>query len=713
MASSQVEIPSPSQSFGFILRDRNQNRVVYKKAQVKDNHHHHHHENLVDSWIQTLNKKKDVIAARSTEKKPAVLKSSPVETVKEIKPDESNKNNGASSLVQIWEARLLNRTSGGNSPSHNQSSPPVNSSRSDSGVSVQDSRSSESPPIDNNGDSEAEVSDDAETESSRSHGGSVSDSCRVADLIRRLSNEAKLVSGGGLSTIRTPRPCISSWSSSEKTVVTPRIRGRQAFTDLLMQMERDRHRELDSLVERNAVSRFTQRGRLQSMLRLRNLKRCQAVQDQNRSNSKLTGLNRVGSGGSSVLHLRERFHADADKRKDHNLMNKKTEVTADNKTIKNGGLTLEAFFKERLSLPNPKIAEATLRKEEEETLNVTVGSKMNCLDVQETREEVFTDEDSDEKEDEKKTPSSACINQETQKQDVVHESMEIDHCLEQQETSYLNGWEDEEEYEDERSYYGETNNDWLNEISRPRSYWEELRKTRYLEVMNTRSEKEDIRRLLERGPVTDFLQSGLRDQIDRLMMSRVQTHSKKHSEKWELQQEEEEEHRNENVEETEEEEEEEEEEQFTEGEEQDDGDDSSSSPIFASSPAGSWSCQDTEVNSTPVLSVHNPPSTEMELISDMRSQIQQLQQEMSLLRDSVKTCLSANTSLQQSVHRENPMKRKCCVCDETQVEAVLYRCGHMCTCLKCANELHWSGGKCPICRAQIMDVVRVFFDTRN
>lgn len=103
----------------------------------------------------------------------------------------------------------------------------------------------------------------------------------------------------------------------------------------------------------------------------------------------------------------------------------------------------------------------------------------------------------------------------------------------------------------------------------------------------------------------------------------------------------------------------------------------------------------------------------MELISDMRAQIQQLHQEMSLLRDSVKTCLDANASLQQSVQGEKPMKRKCCVCDETQVEAVLYRCGHMCTCLKCANELHWSGGKCPICRAQIMDVVRVFFDTRN
>ncbi|KAJ0233091.1 hypothetical protein HA466_0285440 [Hirschfeldia incana] len=710
MASSQVEIPSPSQRFGFILRDRNQNPVVYKKAPVKDNDNS---QNLVDSWIQTLNKKKD-----NKEKKLIVL-ASPVETVKEIKSDESNKN-GASSLVQIWEARLTNRSSGGNSPCHNQS--PVNSNRSGSGVSsVQDNCFPEYPPIDS-GDSDSGVESeiveaaisDAEIES-RSQS-SVSDSCRVADLIRRLSNEAKLISGGGLSTIRTPRPCISSWSSSLENkssfpMVTPRIRGRQAFTDLLMQMERDRHRELDSLLERNAVSRFTQRGRLQSMLRLRNLKRCQAVQDQNRSNAKPTGLNRIGSG-SSVLHLRERFHADAvnaaavvvDKRKDHHHLidNKTVDETTYNQRLK-------AFFKERLSLPNPKIEEATLRKEEE-TVNGTVGSKVNCLQLQETIEveEVCNDEDSEKKEEEKTSPSVG-INQETQTQDVVHESIEIDQCLEQQETSYLNGWEDEEEYEDEQSYYyGETNNDWLTEISRPRSYWEELRKTRYLEVMNTRSEKEDIRRLLERGPVTDFLQSGLRDQIDRLMMSRVQTHSTKHSESWEPQHEEEEEHRDAIVEETEE------EEPLTEGEEQDDRDDSSrssSSPIFASSPAGSWSCQDTEVTSTPVLTVHhNPPSHEMELISDMRSQIQQLQQEMSLLRDSVKTCLDTSASL---VHRENPMKRKCCVCDETQVEAVLYRCGHMCTCLKCANELHWSGGKCPICRAQIMDVVRVFFDTRN
>lgn len=63
----------------------------------------------------------------------------------------------------------------------------------------------------------------------------------------------------------------------------------------------------------------------------------------------------------------------------------------------------------------------------------------------------------------------------------------------------------------------------------------------------------------------------------------------------------------------------------------------------------------------------------MEIISDLRTQILQLQQEMSELRDSVKTCLDVNASLQKSVHLENPLKRKCCVCNETLVETLLYR----------------------------------------
>lgn len=97
---------------------------------------------------------------------------------------------------------------------------------------------------------------------------------RVVDIIRRL-------------TLTAAKPPHSSWvedndhsneSSSNPTLIlryqvepkclshilySPRIRGRQAFADLLLQIERDRQRELETLVERRAVSKFPQRGRIQ------------------------------------------------------------------------------------------------------------------------------------------------------------------------------------------------------------------------------------------------------------------------------------------------------------------------------------------------------------------------------------------------------------------------------------------------------------------
>ncbi|PWZ40613.1 hypothetical protein Zm00014a_042378 [Zea mays] len=48
----------------------------------------------------------------------------------------------------------------------------------------------------------------------------------------------------------------------------------------------------------------------------------------------------------------------------------------------------------------------------------------------------------------------------------------------------------------------------------------------------------------------------------------------------------------------------------------------------------------------------------------------------------------------------------CCICHRMQVDSLLYRCGHVCTCFDCAGQLKSSGRSCPICQTPIDDVFR-------
>lgn len=52
--------------------------------------------------------------------------------------------------------------------------------------------------------------------------------------------------------------------------------------------------------------------------------------------------------------------------------------------------------------------------------------------------------------------------------------------------------------------------------------------------------------------------------------------------------------------------------------------------------------------------------------------------------------------------------RECCVCLTRRREAVLVPCGHYCLCEYCALEWGASNERCPICRAQVDVVVKVF-----
>nr|CAD2183581.1 unnamed protein product [Meloidogyne enterolobii] len=51
---------------------------------------------------------------------------------------------------------------------------------------------------------------------------------------------------------------------------------------------------------------------------------------------------------------------------------------------------------------------------------------------------------------------------------------------------------------------------------------------------------------------------------------------------------------------------------------------------------------------------------------------------------------------------------ECTICMTNRVNAVIYRCGHMCMCFPCAKETHRRSGDCPICRTPIIDVIRCY-----
>lgn len=53
---------------------------------------------------------------------------------------------------------------------------------------------------------------------------------------------------------------------------------------------------------------------------------------------------------------------------------------------------------------------------------------------------------------------------------------------------------------------------------------------------------------------------------------------------------------------------------------------------------------------------------------------------------------------------------ECTICYENHIDSVLYMCGHMCMCYRCAVQ-QWKGkggGQCPLCRAPIKDVIRTY-----
>ncbi|KAK4375935.1 hypothetical protein RND71_006612 [Anisodus tanguticus] len=133
-----------------------------------------------------------------------------------------------------------------------------------------------------------------------------------------------------------------------------------------------------------------------------------------------------------------------------------------------------------------------------------------------------------------------------------------------------------------------------------------------------------------------------------------------------------------------------------------------------------------------------------EIIYELRNEMTRLHQRMGNMQRMLQKCIEMQVELQRAVHQDvsaalnrhacstdidacesslmndeskwdKVRKGFCFLCCNSSIDALLYRCGHMCTCLKCEEKMVQRKGNCPMCWAPVVEIleIRDQFSTRS
>ncbi|KAI4364985.1 hypothetical protein MLD38_021014 [Melastoma candidum] len=478
---------------------------------------------IVDRWaaqqargmVSTIEKHAQVadLLYESDSRKPVTSTS-----LGDTSPTESldNANKGAFSLVQMWEARLSrpngNTTNSIGCCSRSNSSAlscpenVMNSPREDTLSYFEGAhQTNEDLLVDWESDGAGTGKDPSPSFKGRASSASDSERGRVANIIRRLTSTGDANENDASPAAESPYRererthhhghAIADQKLFLHAASSPRIRGRQAFSDLLMQMERDRHKELETLTDRCAVSKFSQRGRIQAHLKLKLLQHGLAARERHPLN-----LFRGPSRGSapnnpSIPPLREMIKTTAElDLKEHkglvdlgasprhimsNVSQMATTSASDQPSDDFDDKVCRSLQPDSEVMAPPSMESTTSKYDDDSVARVSDSTV-----------EILSYED----------PSLEC-------------QQSMDAC------SSLVLWYEDEQEADEELPTMESNYDWISKISRPRSYWEDRRQSWYREMLEQDSANEDILHLLRRRRVSTFLCSDFRERMDDLMVS--------------------------------------------------------------------------------------------------------------------------------------------------------------------------------------------------